>query len=88
MRLKFWKRCFICKGYEDLYKIVNCPWGDCNTHYFHKKCIEDVLCNPELYSSFIINKCREIIDTMKLRRKRRENYIKDAKKACDELKNL
>jgi len=86
MLFNFFKRkCFICELLKpDSFHIQ--PSYDYSTTYrFHKKCIEDVMNNPEKYNNNIINDCITVINGQKEQRKYRfelEQKAKELAKTC------
>lgn len=85
MKLLFWKRCFLCKGYDDVRKAhfdgYDCSWNE----YYHEKCIEECLCHPEDKTSRQLNIAKDIVTRIKEIRYRRKHLEESVENLCKEV---
>jgi hypothetical protein len=95
MKIKFKVKCFICQkrdikenmeiGYHGIYND--------NKHYFHLKCIESVICDPETYGHRTVDRALWCLEQyterqkeQKQKQKQRRERIESAQEKLECLK--
>jgi hypothetical protein len=85
MKLLFWKRCFLCKEYDDVRKLRFDSWECSWNEYYHEKCIEECLCHPEDKTSRQLNIAKDIVQRIKEIRGRRKRLVESVENLCEEV---
>ena len=86
---KKYRKCQFCRQRDSalLYVPRRGIYGGAGWFYaYHKSCLRDVACDPEKYSSILVDMAVEIIDLIKVWKKDEERQKKDVKEKCKFLK--
>ncbi len=82
MKLKFWEKCFYCKGTSNIKKMQFGCMRVTYHHYYHDDCLKEVICNPKKHSNSNVEIAIQIMEEAKEKEKHRNNLIKRAKHLC------
>ena len=85
---KFTKRCIFCKGtdgvkYIEAFGIYGVLVSG---NWYHEKCLNEIVCEPEKYPSIVVDRAIDIIDRIKEMKKIKDYRTKKILEQCEYLK--
>lgn len=82
--LRLFRKCFYCRGRDDLVLAVRHTAYDAILRYYHEKCLKEVLCNPRDHIQYV-DLALDIANSIEIEEARDRRYIERAERACQKL---
>ena len=83
--LRPFRKCFCCRGKDELVQAVrHTAYDGTLYYYYHEDCLRKVLCSPEAHMQYV-DLALDIANSIELKEARELRCIERAEKACQKL---